>query len=89
MVVFFFTMGLIESARSLHFTLLFLFSFLSYGPEIAQNSVLFANNVLTSARNLNLLKQFIQNHLKKPHHALLENSMFYKGLSNSSRDIEE
>ena len=24
----------------------------------------------------------------RPHYALLENSMFYKGLSNSSRDIE-
>ena len=26
---------------------------------------------------------------EKPHHALSKNSMFYRGLSNSSRDIEE
>ena len=26
---------------------------------------------------------------ERPHHALSENSMFYRGLSNSSRDIEE
>ena len=25
----------------------------------------------------------------RPHHAFSENSMFYRGLSNSSRDIEE
>ena len=26
---------------------------------------------------------------ERPHHALSENSMFYRGLSNSSRDIED
>ena len=26
---------------------------------------------------------------ERPHHALSENSMFYRGLNNSSRDIEE
>ena len=26
---------------------------------------------------------------ERPHHALSENSMFYRGLSNSSRDTEE
>ena len=26
---------------------------------------------------------------ERPHHALLENNMFYRGLSNSSRDTEE
>ena len=26
---------------------------------------------------------------ERPHHALLENSMFYRGLSNSSRDIKK
>ena len=26
---------------------------------------------------------------ERPHHVLLENNMFYKGLSNSSRDIEK
>ena len=26
---------------------------------------------------------------ERPHHALSDNSMFYRGLSNSSRDMEE
>ena len=26
---------------------------------------------------------------ERPYHALLENNMFYRGLSNSSQDIEE
>ena len=26
---------------------------------------------------------------ERPHHVLSENSMFYRGLNNSSRDIEE
>ena len=26
---------------------------------------------------------------ERPHHALLENAMFYRGLINNSRDIEE
>ena len=26
---------------------------------------------------------------ERPHHALSKNSMFYRGLSNSSQDIEE
>ena len=45
--------------------------------------------VLTSARNLNLLKAIYLYPSGRHHHALSKNSMFYRGLSNSSRDIEE
>ena len=39
-------------------------SFLSYGPEIVQKKCIFRNFVLTSARNLSLLKQFTYMDLK-------------------------
>ena len=39
-------------------------SFLSYGLQIVQKSELFFNFVLTSAKNLSLLKQFTYAHLK-------------------------
>ena len=35
------------------------------------------------------IKEIYLNSSKRPHHALSENSMFYRGLSNSSPDIEE
>ena len=48
----------------------------------------FCKFVLTSARNLNLLKQFIYIHLKNVI-MLFQKIVFYRGMNNSSRDVED
>ena len=41
------------------------------------------------SKNLNLLNAIYLYPSERPRHTLSENSMFYRDLSNSSRDIEE
>ena len=41
------------------------------------------------SKKLKSIKAIYSYSSERPHHALSENSMFYRGMSNSSKDIEQ
>ena len=56
--------------------------------ELIPEQCIFANLCYLSKTSKSI-KVIYLNSSERPHHVLSENSMFYRGLSNSSRDIEE
>ena len=66
----------------------FLFSFLSYGPYIAQNSA-FLQICADLSKKSKSIKAIYLYPSERPRHALSEFSMLHSDLSNSSQDIED
>ena len=60
----------------------------NYSPSIANNSA-FLHICADLSKKFKSVTAIFLYPSGRPHHALSESTMFYKGLSNSSRDIEE